>query len=150
MRSARLRLPLGPAGLRSELSAPLPSGAVCGLTSGRSAALRGTVAVHASQQRVGADWEPPFHMHQRAAPPSSEELCDLLFRHAWQVRSEEQDVFRTASSNTRLRTARSRLDKRFETYLQQDDLNVALTGVCDVFSTRRDQGVAASTTAVCF
>ena len=33
-----------------------------------------------AQQRVGADWEPPFHMHQRAAPPSSEELCDLLFR----------------------------------------------------------------------
>ena len=43
---------------------------------------------------------------------------------------------------------KNKLDKRFETYLQQDDLNVALTGVCDVFSTRRDQGVAASTTAV--
>ena len=39
------------------MSAPLPSGAVCGLsiTSRRSAALRRTVAVHASQQRVGAD-----------------------------------------------------------------------------------------------
>ena len=57
MHPARLRLPLGPAGLRSELNAPLPSGAVCGLsiTSRRSAALRRTVAVHASQQRVGAD-----------------------------------------------------------------------------------------------
>ena len=43
---------------------------------------------------------------------------------------------------------KNKLDKRFETYLQQDDLNVALTGVCDVFSTRRDQGVAASTTTV--
>ena len=31
---------------------------------------------------------------------------------------------------------KNKLDKRFETYLQQDDLNVALTGVCDVFSTR--------------
>ncbi len=31
------------------------------------------------QQRVGADWEPPFHMHQRAAPISSEELCERLF-----------------------------------------------------------------------
>jgi len=31
------------------------------------------------QQRVGADWEPPFHMHQRAAPIGSEELCELLF-----------------------------------------------------------------------
>jgi len=31
------------------------------------------------QQRVGADWEPPFHMHKRAAPIGSEELCELLF-----------------------------------------------------------------------
>ena len=31
------------------------------------------------QQRVGADWEPAFHMHQRAAPISSEELCELMF-----------------------------------------------------------------------
>ena len=31
------------------------------------------------QQRVGADWEPPFHMHQRAAPIGSEELCERLF-----------------------------------------------------------------------
>ncbi|MFP6817558.1 MAG: amidohydrolase family protein [Pseudomonadales bacterium] len=31
------------------------------------------------QQRVGADWEPPFHMHRRAAPISSEELCERLF-----------------------------------------------------------------------
>jgi L-fuconolactonase len=33
-----------------------------------------------AQQRVGADWEPPFHMHKRESPIGSEELCDLLFR----------------------------------------------------------------------
>ena len=43
---------------------------------------------------------------------------------------------------------KNKLDKRFETYLQQEDLNVALTGVCDVFSTRRDQGVASSVSTV--
>ena len=31
------------------------------------------------QQRVGADWEPPFHMHQRMVPIGSDELCELLF-----------------------------------------------------------------------
>jgi len=24
-------------------------------------------------------WEPTFHMHQKAAPSSSEELCDILY-----------------------------------------------------------------------
>ena len=33
-----------------------------------------------AQQRVGWDWEPPFHMHQRKeGPPGSEELCELLY-----------------------------------------------------------------------
>ena len=43
---------------------------------------------------------------------------------------------------------RNRLDKRLETYLSQEDLNLALTGVCDVFDTRREQGIAASTNDV--
>jgi len=43
---------------------------------------------------------------------------------------------------------KNKLDKRFETYLQQDDLNLALTGVCDVFDTRREQGIASSTVAI--
>ena len=34
--------------------------------------------VGGAQQRVGP-WEPPFHMHQRAAPIGSEELCDTLY-----------------------------------------------------------------------
>lgn len=33
-----------------------------------------------AQQRVGSDWEPPFHMHKRQAPIGSSELCDLLFK----------------------------------------------------------------------
>ena len=33
-----------------------------------------------AQQRVGWDWEPPFHMHQREEGPlGSEELCKLLY-----------------------------------------------------------------------
>ncbi|MDE0662102.1 MAG: amidohydrolase family protein [Gammaproteobacteria bacterium] len=33
-----------------------------------------------AQQRVGRDWEPPFHMHKRQEGPlGSEELCELLF-----------------------------------------------------------------------
>ena len=43
---------------------------------------------------------------------------------------------------------KNKLDKRFETYLQHEDYIVALTGVCDVFSTRRDQGVASSVSTV--
>lgn len=38
-----------------------------------------------AQQRVGASWEPPFHMHQRDRPIGSEELVDILlpfYRHA--------------------------------------------------------------------
>ena len=34
--------------------------------------------VGGAQQRVGP-WEPPFHMHRRAMPMGSEELCELLF-----------------------------------------------------------------------
>ena len=34
--------------------------------------------VGGAQQRVGP-WEPPFHMHRRDTPISSEELCELLF-----------------------------------------------------------------------
>jgi len=34
--------------------------------------------VGGAQQRVGP-WEPPFHMHQRAEPIGSEELCELLY-----------------------------------------------------------------------
>jgi predicted dehydrogenase len=35
-------------------------------------------------------------------------------------------------------------DKELETYLGQDDLNVAITAVCDVFDTRAERGIAAS------
>ena len=34
--------------------------------------------VGGAQQRVGA-WEPPFHMHRRASPMGSEELCEMLY-----------------------------------------------------------------------
>ena len=35
-------------------------------------------------------------------------------------------------------------DKQLETYLTQDDLNIAITGVCEVFDVRAERGVAAS------
>ena len=35
-------------------------------------------------------------------------------------------------------------DKQLETYLTQDDLNVAITAVCDVFDVRAERGIAAS------
>ena len=35
-------------------------------------------------------------------------------------------------------------DKELETYLRQDDLNVVVTAVCDVFDVRAERGVAAS------
>jgi predicted dehydrogenase len=35
-------------------------------------------------------------------------------------------------------------DKQLEVYLNQDDLNVALTGVCDLFDVRAERGIAAS------
>jgi hypothetical protein len=38
-------------------------------------------------------------------------------------------------------------DKELEVYLGQDDLNVAITGVCDLFDTRAERGIAASSVA---
>ena len=45
-----------------------------------------------------------------------------------------------ASENAR----KNRLDKRFATFMQQEDLNVSLVGVCDLFDFRSDLGVQAS------
>ena len=45
-----------------------------------------------------------------------------------------------ASENAR----KNRLDKSFATFMQQDDLNVSLVGVCDLFDFRSDLGVQAS------
>jgi len=39
---------------------------------------------------------------------------------------------------------RNRLDKGLETFLGQEDLNVVLTAVCDVFDVRAERGLAAS------
>lgn len=39
---------------------------------------------------------------------------------------------------------KNKLDKGFETFMQQEDLNVSLTGVCDLFDVRTDMGIAAS------
>jgi predicted dehydrogenase len=44
----------------------------------------------------------------------------------------------------RKRVAENPRDKQLETYLTQDDLNVAITGVCDVFDVRAERGIAAS------
>ncbi len=38
----------------------------------------------------------------------------------------------------------NRLDKGLEAFLNQDDLNVSLTGICDVFDVRAERGIAAS------
>jgi len=38
----------------------------------------------------------------------------------------------------------NKLNKGLETFLTQEDLNVALTGVCDVFDIRAERGIAAS------
>jgi predicted dehydrogenase len=38
----------------------------------------------------------------------------------------------------------NKLNKGLETFLTQEDLNVALTGVCDVFDVRAERGIAAS------
>lgn len=37
-----------------------------------------------------------------------------------------------------------RLDKAFATFMQQEDLNVSLVGVCDLFDVRAERGLAAS------
>ncbi len=38
----------------------------------------------------------------------------------------------------------NRLDKGLEAFLSQEDLNVVLTGICDVFDVRAERGIAAS------
>ncbi len=38
----------------------------------------------------------------------------------------------------------NKLDKELETFLAQEDLNVVLSGVCDVFDVRAERGIAAS------
>ena len=50
----------------------------------------------------------------------------------------------SASENAR----KNKLDKGFETFMQQDDLNVSLVGVCDLFDVRAEQGIDASTNEV--
>ena len=46
----------------------------------------------------------------------------------------------SASENAR----KNKLDKGFETFMQQEDLNVSLVGVCDLFDVRAEQGIDAS------
>lgn len=46
--------------------------------------------------------------------------------------------------DARKRVADDPRDKQLETYLTQDDLNVAFTGVCDLFDVRAERGIAAS------
>ena len=46
--------------------------------------------------------------------------------------------------NARKAAQRNNLDKRLEDWLQQDDLNVAITGICDVFDLRAERGLAAA------
>ncbi len=46
----------------------------------------------------------------------------------------------TVSENAR----KNKLDKGFETFMQQEDLNVSLVGVCDLFDVRAEQGIDAS------
>jgi len=50
--------------------------------------------------------------------------------------------------DARKRVAENPRDKQLETYLTQDDLHVAFTGVCDVFDVRAERGIAASATDV--
>ncbi len=38
----------------------------------------------------------------------------------------------------------NKLDRELETFLDQEDLNVVLTGICDVFDVRAERGIAAS------
>ena len=46
----------------------------------------------------------------------------------------------TVSENAR----KNKLDKQFETFMTQEDLNVSLVGVCDLFDVRAEQGINAS------
>ena len=46
--------------------------------------------------------------------------------------------------DARRRNRENPADKGLETYLSQTDLNVAITGVCDLFDVRAERGVAAS------
>ncbi|HIB60151.1 MAG TPA: Gfo/Idh/MocA family oxidoreductase [Rhodospirillales bacterium] len=39
---------------------------------------------------------------------------------------------------------KNKLDKAFETYMTQEDLNCSLVGVCDLFDVRAEEGIAAS------
>jgi predicted dehydrogenase len=50
--------------------------------------------------------------------------------------------------NARKAVAKDPRDKQLETYLNQSDLNVALTAVCDLFDVRAERGIAASTVDV--
>jgi len=43
---------------------------------------------------------------------------------------------------------KNKLDKGLETFLSQEDLNVVLAGVCDVFDVRAERGIAASANEV--
>ncbi|MCI0515315.1 Gfo/Idh/MocA family oxidoreductase [candidate division KSB1 bacterium] len=62
-----------------------------------------------------------------------------------------EDIIRSAGIATpewveevRKNAAANKLDKQLEDWLNQDDLNVVLTGVCDVFDHRAEKGLAAA------
>lgn len=49
-----------------------------------------------AQQRVGPDWEPPFHMHRRESPIDSEALSELVFpyyQYAIEAFGPERSMF---------------------------------------------------------
>ena len=51
----------------------------------------------------------------------------------------------TGWTNTVAKNAReNKLDKQFKTFMDQEDLNCSLVGVCDLFDVRAEQGLDAS------
>ena len=48
------------------------------------------------------------------------------------------------TSNAAERAKKNKLDKGFETFMSQTDLNCSLVGVCDLFDARAELGIAAS------
>ena len=60
-----------------------------------------------------------------------------LLKAAGFIRPEIVDIYLEGN-------AENRTDKRYEEFLDQDDLNVELNGVCDIYDINADRGLAAS------
>ena len=96
---------------------------------------------------LGVSESAPAVIPEMVSRPPSERIRLGLIGNGWEGRS----LIRYAGfahpdwiEESRQAARENPGNRQFETFMNQDDLNVALTGVCDVFDKRAEEAIAAS------